>query len=347
MRCLPPFWPPWGALSMAEELDDPREVPWHPRLAQAVVGHDAVEALFASSLATGKPHHAWLLAGPQGIGKATLAYRLARLALAAGRRNAAQTDHWVAARAHPDLAVLERGFTDSKPKRLRNEITVDDARHFVDFFSRTAGNDGWRVGIVDSADALNTEAANALLKLVEEPPSKCLILIVAHAPGRVLRTLRSRCMRVQVAPLAEAQVRAVIEGLPLTPVPEAEALDIAVGLAKGSPGQALTLLNSEGARSFASFAQAVSHDAAFRVGLAARFSTRAAAVADYDVFMALLLEWVAQHGVQGARGRQGAALAALHAKLAALASVTSGYNLDRRAAVHQALDMVEEALKVA
>lgn len=336
---------------MAEELVDPREVAWHPRLAPHVVGHEAVQTLFANALASGKPHHAWLLSGPLGIGKATLAYAWARLALGqSGRTDQAQ--HWIAARAHPDLAVLERSFTDTKPKRLRGEITVEDARHFIDFFSRTSGSGGWRVGLVDCADDLNTEAANALLKLVEEPPAKCLIFIVSHSPGKVLRTLRSRCMRATLDPLSAEHTQQVLQALPLSPAPDHTALAMAASLAQGSPGRALTLLNSDGAKAFAAYSSARFRDAAFRQGIAARFSSRAAAVADYDTFMTLLMEWIAAqaqshtgHAGQGAG--PAAALAQVHARLAQEAATVSGYNLDRRAAISHALELVEDALKVA
>jgi hypothetical protein len=199
---------------MAEDLEDPREVPWHPRFAPSVVGHDAEIARFHDAIASGRPDHAWLISGPRGVGKATLAYKLAEHVLSLA--NATQTPRWIAARSHPDLFVLERGFNDSKPRRLRQEIVVDDARRMSEFFARTSGSGGWRVAIVDCADELNTEAANALLKLVEEPPDKALILLLSHRPGRLLRTLRSRCRRLPLAALDQTSVLSVLTRLPLT-----------------------------------------------------------------------------------------------------------------------------------
>ncbi len=122
---------------MADDIEDPREVAWHPRFAEQVMGHDAERERFTSAIASGRPHHAWLITGPRGIGKATLAYKLADHVLSL--TNAAQTPRWIAARSHPDLFVLERGFTDSKPKRLRQEIVVDDARRMSEFFAPHLG----------------------------------------------------------------------------------------------------------------------------------------------------------------------------------------------------------------
>lgn len=141
---------------MAEDQDDPREVAWHPRFAPDVVGQDVATAAFTASFASGRPHHAWLMTGSQGIGKASLAYKLARYVLSHGMKTD-QVDRWVHSRAHPDLAVLERSLNDSKPRKLKTEISVDDVRRFIDFFSRTSGSGGWRVGLVDAADDLNSQ----------------------------------------------------------------------------------------------------------------------------------------------------------------------------------------------
>lgn len=170
---------------MAEASDDPREVPWHPRFAKAVTGHDHAIALFERELTAGKPHHAWLLHGPKGIGKATLAYHLANGVLANGKPD--QARRWIEGRAHPDLFVLERQLNDSKPRKLKTEISVDDARGLSGFLNRTSSS-GWRVAIVDAVDDLNAESANALLKLVEEPPDRALIFLINHVPGRTMRT---------------------------------------------------------------------------------------------------------------------------------------------------------------
>ncbi len=327
---------------MAEDLEDPREVPWHPRYAESLKGHGAALQHFEAAFAAGRPHHAWLITGPMGIGKATLAYKLAMRALSHGG-DSGQTTRWVHARSHPDLGLLERSFNDSKPKRLRAEISVDDVRQFGGFFERTASTGGWKVGIVDCVDDLNAESANALLKLVEEPPVKSLLLLVCHQPGRALRTLRSRCLRLPLKPLAAAETRAILEALPVDKKPTTDAIDRATRLSGGSPGQALQLLNSTGAKAFDQFAANSGRNASTNTAIASLFSSRAAAVADFEIFMDLLLNWLAGEAAH----RRSITLAELHAQLGRKAAITTAYNLDRRVAVLEALTMLEGALKAA
>jgi DNA polymerase III subunit delta' len=327
---------------LADEVEDPREVPWHPRFAVSVRGHDVAFDGFKDAFASGRPHHAWLLTGPMGIGKATLAYAMARHVLSQSM-TPQQVERWVHARAHPDLAMLERSFNDSKPRKLRAEIAVDDARKFIDFFGQTAGGDGWRVGLVDAADDLNTESANALLKLVEEPPTKALILLVCHAPGKLLRTLQSRCRKLPLSALDDEQTREVLSNLPLKPAVDVAKLSSAAEISGGSPGFALQLLNSEGAKAFQTFLAAKRLDAPVRNAVGQHFTTRAAAVQDFEIFMELLLEWLAGQ----ARQNNHIGLANLHGLLAQQQSVVSGYNLDRRVAVMDALLQVDLALKAA
>jgi DNA polymerase-3 subunit delta' len=189
-----------------------------PRDTAVLFGHDAAERAFLSACHSGRLPHAWLIGGEPGIGKATLAYRIARfvlahpdlsqlpadatLALDPGHR----TVRRIAAGAHPDLLVLERTVSETTGK-LRTVITVDQVRRLSTFFGSTAGEGGWRVCIVDSADELkHPEGSNALLKMLEEPPPRSLFLLVSHAPGRLLPTIRSRCRRLVLRPLAQADV---------------------------------------------------------------------------------------------------------------------------------------------
>ena len=330
---------------MAEELVDPREVAWHPRHAQQILGHQEPKNRFEEAFKSGRPHHAWLMTGPSGIGKATLAYQLAGHVLASG--NPSQTRRWIASRSHPEFCILERGFNDAKPRKLRAETSVDEARDFIGFFNRTSASGGWRVGLVDCADDLTMEAANALLKLVEEPPVKALILLVCHTPGKLLRTLRSRCMRLPLETLSSQDTLAVVQALPLDPKPDPANLGMAAGLSGGRPGHALQLLDNAGAKAFAGFLTLKRRDAAAQVAIGQKFSTRATAVQDFEIFMALLLDWLAKQATAAATLSRAAALAELHSKLTREASIADGYNLDRRAAIMQALAQVEDALKAA
>lgn len=327
---------------MAEDLEDPREVAWHPRFAAEVIGHADAQVGFKSSFASGRPHHAWLMSGAKGVGKATLSYALARHVLSQAMLPE-QVLRWVHARAHPDLAVLERSFNDSKPRKLRTEISVDDVRRFIDFFARTSSGGGWRVGLVDAVDDLSTEAANALLKLVEEPPAKTIILLVCHAPGKALRTLRSRCRKLVLKGLLEEETVNVLNALPLEPAATPQVLVQAANISGGSPGLALQLMHSEGAKAFQTFLAAKRLDAGLRQSVAQHFATRAAAQFDFEVFIDLLLEWLAKQ----AKSHNNLAVAKLHGDLARQRGVVTGYNLDRRVAIMDALTQVDLALKAA
>src|SRR5882724_716451 len=191
----------------------------HPREADVLIGHEEAERALLGAYRGGRLPHAWLIGGPAGIGKATLAYRMARFVLAnadpasaavqAASSLAVDPSHpvarQVAARAHSDLLVLERTLTDTGS--LRSVITVDEVRRTVSFFGSTAGQGGWRVCVVDSADELQyPQASNALLKVLEEPPPGALFLVVSHAPGRLLPTIRSRTRRLDLRPLSRADV---------------------------------------------------------------------------------------------------------------------------------------------
>jgi DNA polymerase-3 subunit delta' len=236
----------------AVEIDDDRENP-HPRETTVLFGHAEAEATLLDAYRSGRIPHAWLIGGERGIGKATLAYRMARFVLAhpdpvaravqSATSLAVPPEHPVARRianqAHSDLLVLERTLNDKG--KLRQDIAVEDVRRSVSFFGSTAGEGGWRVAIVDAIDELNAAGANALLKIIEEPPPRALLLLVSHAPGRALATIRSRCRRLVlrllvVDDLAKAAAAALGKS--------ADAPDIraAVEAADGSVGRALMFL---------------------------------------------------------------------------------------------------------
>lgn len=218
------------------ETDQEPRTP-HPRLTYSYVGHEAPEATLAEAMA-GRMHHAWLLSGTKGLGKATLAYRFARAALGAKLTGKRPLDvdpndeiaRKIAAQAHPDLFVLRRGYNDRG--RPRREIAVDDARELGQFFSLAPSQGGMRVAIIDAVDDLNANSANAILKTLEEPPPRSVLLLVCHAPGAALATIRSRCRRLALKPLSDDKVREALGGKPDAAL---------VKLARGRPGRAIAL----------------------------------------------------------------------------------------------------------
>ncbi|MDP4023339.1 DNA polymerase III subunit delta' [Methylobacterium sp. NEAU 140] len=221
-----------------------------PRETAALVGHAGAEAAFAEALAAGRLHHAWLIGGPAGIGKATLAYRVARRLLAypggggpAGL--AVPDDHpvhgQIAGLSHPNLVALRRHRAPGA-KALPTRIAVDAVRRALDLFAATAADSGWRVCILDSAEDLNANAANALLKVLEEPPARALFLILAHQPGRLLPTIRSRCRALALRPLTDEEVIRAVRALPLPP-PDEAALARAAAASEGSVARALAMLD--------------------------------------------------------------------------------------------------------
>ena len=218
------------------ETDKEPQAP-HPRESFGLVGHDAEEQMLADALSGARMHHAWLIAGAKGLGKATLAYRFARAALGAKRIGPRPLDvdpndpiaRQVMALSHPDLFVLRRGVNERG--KARREIAVDDARDLGGFFSLAPSMGGMRVAIIDAVDDLNQNSANAILKTLEEPPPRSVLLLICHAPGAALATIRSRCRRLALRPLSDAAVRQALEA-------GDEAL---VRLARGRPGRAIAL----------------------------------------------------------------------------------------------------------
>ncbi len=230
-----------------------------PRDNPHITAHQAAERTFLDAWNSGRLAHAWLLSGPKGIGKATLAYRIARFVLAGGGGGGGlfggalesleiPLDHPVfrriSAGGHADLKVVARGWSDDKKTKLKTEIVIDDVRGIGGFMALTPAEGGWRVVIIDAADEMNRNAANAVLKVLEEPPRNALMLLISHSPGRLLPTIRSRCRRLTLNPLPEATVAQLLaDGRPDLPGDDVTAL---ARLGEGSIGRAMALANEGG-----------------------------------------------------------------------------------------------------
>jgi DNA polymerase-3 subunit delta' len=320
----------------------------HPRLAQHLFGHNAAEATLLSAHREERLAHAWLIGGPEGVGKATLAWRFARFLLAnpdpsamavreardlsVDRNHAAARQ--LAALAHPDFALVRREWK-TNPKRLGTEIGVDDVRRAMQVFHMSAAFGGWRICIVDCAEDLNRNSANALLKVIEEPPRRSLILIVSHRPGQVLPTIRSRCRRLKLDPLSAPEIVEVVAtlGAPWSDTDPA-AIAEAARRSNGSVREALARLapGSEGIGALidSTIADLPRPDPRAATRLADALGGRAAAE-PFQAFHREIYDWLAAYASKTASSTARAEeLCALWARIRTAARETETLNLDRR-----------------
>jgi DNA polymerase III subunit delta' len=282
----------------------------HPRHTHRLHGHSTAEAALAHAFGSGHMHHAWLLRGPEGIGKATLAYRFAKHVLA----NALERDRLgdsleiaddttasrqVAALSHPGLLVIRRPW-NHKDKRFAASIPIDEVRRLRNFLSHSAEATAWRVVIVDSADELAGPAANALLKSLEEPPVRMVFLLISSEPGRLLPTIRSRCRTITLARLGDHDLRrATSDAIAAC---DGEAIDEGewpkfASLADGSVRRALSLSASDGLKVYGRLEALLAALPKVDWTLAHALSDElgaATAEQKYDAFMDLLLDVLAR-----------------------------------------------------
>jgi DNA polymerase-3 subunit delta' len=339
-----------------------------PRANPDLVGHEAAEAALRQLIDGGRLPHALLLSGPRGIGKATLAFRIARFVLS-GAGEGALGDMFggptlpglavspdsgvfrrVAAGGHADLLTVERAF-DPRRKRLRSEIVVGDVREIGTFLHLTPAEGGWRVVIVDGADAMNRNAGNALLKILEEPPRRTLLLLVAHSPGKLLPTIRSRCRHMTLSPLPTATVSALLARY-APALDDTEAASI-TDLAEGSIGRALELAGSGGVELYKNVVALLSRrpglDLTALHGFADRMA-RADAEESYRAVEELLRQHLARRSVAAARAgerRAAARWAELRDDIGNEFSRADGLNLDRKQTILSAFFAIERVIGAA
>jgi DNA polymerase-3 subunit delta' len=291
---------------MARDLDD--DLPEsdrlgdfpHPRRVATLIGQGQAEASFLDAAKSGRLHHAWLLTGPKGIGKATLAYRIARYALNGASPAVEGLDmraehpvfRQIAALSHSDFLLIRRPY-DEKTKKIKSVIPVDEVRRTMNLFGMSAGAGGWRVCIVDSADEMNANSANALLKILEEPPPRSLFILVSHQPGRLLPTIRSRCRTLALKSL---DAPSISEILARNDVDASAAERIAIAqLAEGSAGRALAIAAGGGLDLYRDLAGLLKslprYDVSALHALADKAARRGADEA-YDTLTELMSDWL-------------------------------------------------------
>jgi DNA polymerase-3 subunit delta' len=333
----------------------------HPRETPDLFGHREAETFLLTAYRSGRIPHAWLIGGAQGIGKATLAYRMARFVLSHPNPQAASVQHagtlaidphdhvarQITAGAHGGLLVLERSLNDRGV--MRTVITVDETRETISFFGSTAAVDGWRVCIVDTVDELNPNAANALLKILEEPPQRSLFLLVSHSPARALPTILSRCRKLPLRPLAtEDVIKAASQAANMTV--DDPALMEAAEAAEGSVARALTLLGGDAlklqqrtAALLATLPQ-VDPRELHALGDALGTSDRVALAAFIDG----IDRWIGEKlrtGDANANLPRLARLAEVWEKIIRAARDTESYNLERKPLVFSVFGMLAEATR--
>ncbi|HWG05373.1 MAG TPA: DNA polymerase III subunit delta' [Beijerinckiaceae bacterium] len=336
----------------------------HPRATEALFGHAGAEQELLDSFRSGRLPQAWIIGGREGIGKATLAWRFARFLLVHGDEQAdvvrsAQTlwvspDHPVAKRVislgHADLSLLRRQANE-RGKGFYTEIRADEVRHMIEMFHHSAGEGGWRVAIIDCAEDLNRSGANALLKLIEEPPRHALFLIVSHRPARVLPTIRSRCRMLALEPLSTQDVvRAVANcGEPWSNMAETE-ITAAAERSGGSVRDALRLLDGGGLALAHQIDDLLDrlpaidwrgvHTLADMVAGRDRFT-------DYEALVAHVFDWLDDRvRTKATTAARLAPFAEVWEKIAAATREAEALNLDKRPLILSIFADVAEAVRV-
>jgi DNA polymerase III subunit delta' len=334
----------------------------HPRETSVLFGHREAETALLNAYKSGRIPHAWLIGGAQGIGKATLAYRMARFVLAhrnpladgVQRADTLRVEpkdtvaRHIASGAHGSLLTLERTLNEKGV--MRTVITVDETRETISFFGSTAAVEGWRVCIVDTVDELNPNAANALLKILEEPPQQSLFLLISHAPARVLATIQSRCRKLSLRPLATSDVVRAVAQATGRPADD-PALKEAAEASEGSAARAITLLGGDTLKlqqrtaALLEILPQVDPRELHALGDALGTSDRVALAAFVDSIDRWVAERLRVDGTSSQNLPRLARLAEVWEKIARTARDTQDYNLERKPLVFSVFSMLAEATR--
>ncbi len=296
-----------------------------PRNNPYLLGHENDEQMFLSAWKNHALHNSWLISGIEGIGKATLAYKLARFLLSADESRAesctgldispdSQIFKLVANNAHPDLKIIERDFTETDRRKVVKAINdgerlsaeelkdlkksafirIDDVRTINEFLSKHSSGDGWRVVIIDSIDDMNSASANAVLKILEEPPSKTLMLLISHNPNRLLPTIKSRCAKLELKPLTDACVASLLRRYrPDLSEPEIKKI---VAISSGSIGKALNYVDNNAAGRYDELCRLLQSGKNFTISGVLDFCNAAVVNEEsYDLTRELLLKFLSEN----------------------------------------------------
>lgn len=355
-----------------------------PRSNPFLTGHEAAANAYLNAWSGGRLAHAWLIAGPRGIGKATLAYRMARFALAQTDGSEAadmfggapppktlemSATHPIFRRiqssVHSDFRAIERAWSDAKQTKRKTVITVDDVREIGGFLSMTPAEGAWRAVLIDAADEMNNNAANAVLKILEEPPDRALLFLVAHNADRLLPTIRSRCRRLDLRPLTAGQVQTLI-GRYRPDIKSADAPALAA-LADGSIGRALELADEGGIQLFRDLIALLQDAPTFSIAKLHALGDQALKGDAFRTLTGLLSWWLArmtslaaQNALTGsseivpgertaaeklAAAASPATWAEIWQQITHLAARTDAINLDKKRSLMTALMKIETAAK--
>ena len=300
-------------------------VSFDPQYNTYLLGHQNAEELFLRCWQNGNLHNSWLISGIKGIGKATFAFKLARFILSADFDKAdsyvnidvspnSQVYKLIAGNSHPDFKIIQRDYTDTDRKKIMkaikdgealsaNElkelkksayIRVDEVRTINEFLSRKSSTDGWRVVIIDSVDDMNSAAANAVLKILEEPPAKVLMLLLSHNPSRLLPTIRSRCAKLELKPLQNNEVSSLLRRY-RPDISENEIKRI-TEISSGSIGKALVYADNGAADRYNEICGLVVAGSNFKIADMLSFCNSSSANEEsYELAKELILKFLSEH----------------------------------------------------